>query len=446
MKKMNVSIFQMLVRFFIAISIVVMLFPLVFLASFSMKDSTAIFDVPLKILPEPAKSVTIVVDYSDFAGEDSDAMKDKLLRDSTMGMYIAVSGLNHDALGEVKFIGTMDGKNIFYQRAHVIELRKELDYGIYKGVSVMDDKRLLYKDKYIKSADKIGYTYNLSGIKKGYDINLLGKSELEASISTLYDKNKNKGLIGNYQGATVTANGFLLLENFKYYTLMPSYMYSDIPNIAKYSFLAFAFNTLLVMAVAFVTQVGLCSTTAYSLSRLFSRRMSKVLLLYFLGTMMIPFMCILIPQSLLMNKIGAHNNYWAMTLPYLYPAAAYIILFKGFFDRLPQDLLDAAKIDGASEVYVFTRIIMPLSKSITAVVGLNCLIGAWNDFFWYNFAANRTSLWTINLALYNISMNPATDSNVIMGLSFMTILPVVILSLIFSKQIKESVVGAAIKG
>ncbi|MDF2952477.1 MAG: hypothetical protein K0S18_2060 [Anaerocolumna sp.] len=135
-----------------------------------------------------------------------------------------------------------------------------------------------------------------------------------------------------------------------------------------------------------------------------------------------------------------------MLLPYLYPAATFIILFKGFFDRLPQDLLDAAKVDGATEMYIYSRLVMPLSKSITAVVGLNVILGAWNEFFWLNFAANSTKLWTINVALYNIAASPNIDTNAIMGLSLITILPVIILSLIFSNKIKESLVGAALKG
>lgn len=89
---------------------------------------------------------------------------------------------------------------------------------------------------------------------------------------------------------------------------------------------------------------------------------------------------------------------------------------------------------------------MPLSKSITALLVLNVIVSAWNDFFWYLSAANRTNLWTINLALYSISINPTTKTNVSMGIALMTILPVIILTLIFQRQIKESVISSGIKG
>jgi ABC-type glycerol-3-phosphate transport system permease component len=443
----KISIFKILVRVIIAVTTALMVFPFLFLGSYSMKDSTAIYDMPPNLLPTPAKSVTIIADYSKFAGEDTETLKDKILQDTALAMYVTVSELNNESLGEIKFIGVMEGKNIFYQRGHAAELRLELDYGVYKNVAVMDRKRLFYGEKYSNSAEKLGYLFNLEGINKKYDLDAVGDHELNAVISAdLLDESNDRGLNGDFVGTTVSENNFLWIESFKYFALIPSYMYRDIPNIARFSFLAFVLNTLLIMAWAFLSQVGLCSLTAYSLSRLFSRKMSKILMLYFLGTMMIPFMCILIPQALFMAKVGARNNYGAMLLPYLYPAATYIILFKGFFDRLPQDLLDAAKVDGASELYVYTRLVMPLSKSITAVVGLNVIIGAWNEFFWLNFAANATKLWTINVALFNISGSPVVDSNALLGLSFITILPVIILSLVFSNKIKESLVGAALKG
>jgi ABC-type glycerol-3-phosphate transport system permease component len=426
-----------------------MLFPLLFLASFSLKDAASVYEMPPKLIPKAAKSITIITDYSKYNSEDSDMIKDYLLRDSTLSLYTIVTELNKEAIGEIKFIGTMNGKTIFYQRAHAMELKMELDYKVYKSLTLIDRTRLFAKDKFIKSAEAIGYLYDLSGMKDkySYDNEALGKNELnDIIIGLLTNEEKDRGLNGDIVGTTMKKNGFLWLENYKYYATAPNYMYHDVKSIAKYGLFSFLFNTILVMVWAFITQVGLCSLSAYSISRLFGKKMSKILLLYFLGTTMIPFMCILVPQAQLMNRMGLLDTYGAMLLPYLYPSAAYIFLFKGFFDKLPQDLLDAAKIDGASEVYVYSRIVMPLSKSIIAVIGLNVIVSAWNDFFWYNYAANSTRLWTINLAIYNIAGSSSTDYNVVMGISFLTILPILVLCLVFSKQIKESLLGSAIKG
>ena len=138
---------------------------------------------------------------------------------------------------------------------------------------------------------------------------------------------------------------------------------------ARLSFLAFVFNTLLVIVCAVVTQVGLCSLTAYGLSRLFRKRASNLLMLYFLGAMMVPFMCIVAPQLILIRKMGMINTYGAMLLPYLYPAAFYTFLFRGFFDRLPRSVFDAASIDGASQWYCYLRICMPLSSCFSKLAG-----------------------------------------------------------------------------
>ena len=223
-------------------------------------------------------------------------------------------------------------------------------------------------------------------------------------------------------------------------------MFPNDPLIKKLSFFAFLFNTLLVIVWALITQIGLCSLTAFGISRLVSRKTSKILMFYFLFTVMIPFMCIIMPQLIMMQKIHAVDNYAAMLLPYLYPAAFYIFLFKGFFDRLPQSLFDAANIDGASQWYAFTRICMPLSKPIISVIAINIIVAAWGDFTWYLMAANKPELWTINLALYSISTGMNSEHNLMFGLSVVTIIPVMAVTLIFSKQIKESLANAGIKG
>ena len=112
---------------------------------------------------------------------------------------------------------------------------------------------------------------------------------------------------------------------------------------------------------------------------------------------------------------------------------------------MPQDLLDAAQIDGAGTFYIYSRISLPLTKATTAVISINVLLSAWNEFFWYFVAANRPNLWTINVALYNLS-GFNTKQNALMGLAFITIVPAIIITLIFSRKIKGALITSGIKG
>jgi len=126
----------------------------------------------------------------------------------------------------------------------------------------------------------------------------------------------------------------------------------------------------------------------------------------------------------------------------------FILLFKGFFERLPSSFFEAAKIDGAGELYIFTKICMPLSKPIVALIGLQAFISGWGDFMWYYLIANRPQLWTLNVAMFTIGGSGGTGlvkQNFLMGLAFIMVLPVMICVAIFSKQIKTSVISSGIK-
>ena len=429
-----------------SLAILIIVFPFLLMFSYSMMDSSAVYRLPPRILPEIPKSVGIVIDYTGSrAGEEE--LKNEILEDSIASLFVTYFETQKDSVGEVKVYGTMDGKTIFYQRAHTMEMKMISKYTTYQNVAAMNRQTLFYNDRHKKAADAIGYQFDLSGVSEAYAVDKLGKNEWnDTVISYLTDESKNRGIHGSIQSTILGGNAFLMLENFMYYIKVPSYMFPDDPLIEKLSFFAFLFNTLLVILWALITQIGLCSLTAFGISRLVGRKTGKILMFYFLFTLMIPFMCIIMPQLIMMQGIHAVDNYAAMLLPYLYPAAFYIFLFKGFFDRLPQSLFDAANIDGASQWYAFTRICMPLSKPIISVIAINVIVAAWGDFTWYLMAANKPELWTINLALYSISTGMNSEHNLMFGLSVVTIVPVMAVTLIFSKQIKESIANAGIKG
>ena len=90
---------------------------------------------------------------------------------------------------------------------------------------------------------------------------------------------------------------------------------------------------------------------------------------------------------------------------------------------------------------------MPLSKPIISLIALQTFIGNWNDFFWAWLVTEDQKLWTLNVALYNISNNVATKTKIaLMGLAVVTITPVILLSILFSKQLKQSIVASGVKG
>ena len=165
---------------------------------------------------------------------------------------------------------------------------------------------------------------------------------------------------------------------------------------------------------------------------------------------MVPFASIMLPQLIMYKQMGAYNNYVALLLPFLYPYGFYVYLYKGFFDQIPASYFEAAELDGFSKWAQFRYITMPLLKPtalfVLSLIALQTFIGNWNDFFWAWLVTEDQKLWTLNVALYNISNNVATKQNALMGLAVVTITPVILLSILFSKQLKQSIVASGVKG
>ncbi len=423
------------------VSLLLILFPFVLTVSNAMKDNTKIYDVPPKLLPDAANSLSVAVDYTGFDGTEEELVS-QLQDDMVSTMFGVYTVLNRESIFEVKFYGTQDGKTIFYGRAHQSQLQLEKDYGIYEG-TVLKKQTLLYKDRAQRAAQTIGFEYNPAGLTKR-----TAPQELNETVNTMLDKvfEKKFSLHGELQAGTTAKKNSLLLESFAHYMKLPNYMYSRNATVEKYGFMTFVFNTVIVIGFAIIAQVLLCSLCGFVISRLLSPKAAKWTLLFFLGAQMIPFASIMLPQLIMYKNMGAYNNYTALLLPFLYPYGFYVYLFKGFFDKIPGSYFEAARLDGASNAFLYTRICMPLSKSIIALIALQTFLGNWNDFFWAWMVTERQDLWTLNVALYNIANNVSTKQNALMGISFVTILPVLLICLAFSKQLKASIMSSGVKG
>lgn len=436
--ELSLKLTAIILSFFFAL---LMLYPLVFAISSAMKDNSKIYEIPPKLLPDPANSLSIVLDYSDFSSYTSDKLQDSIKKDAILTLFGISQKLSDHSIMEIHFFASMNNTVIFHTRAHQMKLQMEKDYGIYKGTAIKTDV-LLYGDRYSRAMDSIGYKYEPLGIEKETipqgdniffsDIESLLKEEYITSGTLLHVSNEVRNSLN--------------LESFKYYLEMPGYIYPDNEKIANFGFMTFVFNSIIVIGFAMVSQVILCSVCAFVISRQLSKKVGNLVLLFFLGGMMIPFASIMLPQLIMFREMGAYNNYAALLLPFLYPYGFYVYLYRGFFDQIPDSYYEAAALDGAGTFYIYRNICMPLSKPIISLIALQTFISNWNDFFWAWLVTENQDLWTLNVALYNISNNMGTKQNALMGLSVVTITPVILLSILFSRQLKQSIVAAGVKG
>ena len=418
-----------------------MLYPLVFAVSSAMKDNSQIYKVPPKLLPGKANSVSFVLDYTGQEFQNAEEMKDQMLKDNVLVMFGTNFKFADQSIMEIHVYGTREGRTLFHSRAHQMKLQMECDYGIYKRTAIKKEI-LLHDDRYVRACESIGYEFDENGIDKVPEEGLADdfQDQIAPVIQEKYTTAGTLVSIGN------RTKNLLSLESFKYYLDMPAYIYPQSERVVKYGFLTFVMNSVIVIGFAMIAQVILCSVCAFVISRQLSQRAGKFVLMFFLGGMMIPFASIMLPQLIMYREMGAYNNYAALLLPFLYPYGFYVYLYKGFFDQIPGSYFEAAALDGAGSWYLYSRICMPLSKPIISLIALQTFIGNWNDFFWAWLVTEDQNLWTLNVALYNISNNAGTKQNALMGLAVVTITPVILLSILFSRQLKQSIAASGVKG
>lgn len=158
-------------------------------------------------------------------------------------------------------------------------------------------------------------------------------------------------------------------------------------------------NSILVSGAVCALTLALALLAAYSFSHLRFRG-SEALFLAVVGLLMVPGVLVLVPLFLTTRDLGLINGYWGLILPQVAGGLPLGIFFlRGFFDGLPADLFDAARIDGASEFSVLRHVVVPLSKPILGTVAVLNILATWNNYVWPLVVVRDASLRTIPLGL-----------------------------------------------
>jgi len=215
-------------------------------------------------------------------------------------------------------------------------------------------------------------------------------------------------------------------------------------------FTLYFINSVIVAACVVLGQVIISAMAAYSLSKL-KPPLYSALVVLFLSTLMIPFETIAIPLYLYMRdfsiagllKINLINSYWALILPGL-ANAVNIFIFKSFFDKLPDDFVEAARVDGYSETGIFFRIIMPVSKPIIVVVGIMNFVNIWNSFFWPLIVTNEPGIYTLMLGIYKL-IEEGQPWNIVMAAVTLSMIPTIIIFGFFQRHIMKGVVFTSLQ-
>ncbi|OLF11946.1 ABC transporter permease [Actinophytocola xanthii] len=206
-------------------------------------------------------------------------------------------------------------------------------------------------------------------------------------------------------------------------------------------------NTVVVAAGAWLLQLAVCVPAAYALSKL-RPILGRWILALMLATLMLPASALLVPTYLTITdvplvEVNLVNSPAAIWLP----AAANafnIYLLKRFFDQIPTELLDAARIDGAGNVTTMVRIVLPLSRPILAVVSIFAIVAAWKDFIWPLLVLQDPAVQTLSVALQRFEQD--TPINLMLAGLVLASIPMVAAFLVFQRQILAGLTAGGVKG
>lgn len=240
-------------------------------------------------------------------------------------------------------------------------------------------------------------------------------------------------------------------------------LWPDHPTLAAYqSVLAGGFVTRALLVSTGVTVVGTllslsCTTLlAYALSRPGSFGHKPLLFVVLLTLLFSPG---IIPNYLLVQSLGLINNYWSLILPVLITGFN-VIVVRAFFMELPSELIDAARIDGANDLRILTRIVLPLSKAVLAVIGLFYAVGYWNSFFNALLYLNDNSKWPIQMVVVTYIVNgtglnpdqlaqtklPPSESSLEMAIVILAMLPILLIYPFIQRYFSKGLLLGAIRG
>ncbi|MGW5666596.1 carbohydrate ABC transporter permease [Micromonospora sp. NPDC003776] len=203
-------------------------------------------------------------------------------------------------------------------------------------------------------------------------------------------------------------------------------------------------NSALVAAVVTVGNLLFCSLVGYALAKL-RYPGKRMLFLAVLGMLMVPGMVTFVPQFVLVSNMSLTNTYAGLILPFLVGPFG-VFLMRQFLQSIPDDLIEAARVDGAGEFRIFWRVVLPLCRPALATLGILTFLGSWNNFLWPLVVATTEDKYTlpVALALYSVGQN-RTDYGLLLAGAVVVVLPVLIVFLLLQRHFLRGIATTGIK-
>lgn len=202
-------------------------------------------------------------------------------------------------------------------------------------------------------------------------------------------------------------------------------------------------NSFKIAFLGTLGQLMVSSMAGYALAKI-DFKGKNVVFMVILVTMMIPAQALIIPRYILFDAIGLYGTHWALVLQFWFNVTS-IFLLRQFYSGLPNDLMDAARVDGASHYYIWLKIMMPLTKTPMITVVVLAFTNAWNEYLNALIFLPTYDLYTVSQGIQWF-MHLTDDYNLMMTAASSAILPIIVLFLFTQKYFVESIATSGVKG
>lgn len=202
-------------------------------------------------------------------------------------------------------------------------------------------------------------------------------------------------------------------------------------------------NTIFVAVTSTILTVVINIMCGYAFAK-YQFKGSRTFFMLFIATLMLPLEILMIPIFQVISNLGLYNKFAGIIIP---PAATPtgVFIARQFFLSVPTELMESARIDGAGETRIFTNIMLPIARPVISMLTIFSFMWRWNDYLWPLLVIRDTDKYTLQLALANFNGQYSVDWSSLLSMSVISMIPVLIIFLIFQKQFVEGTVTTGLK-
>jgi multiple sugar transport system permease protein len=202
--------------------------------------------------------------------------------------------------------------------------------------------------------------------------------------------------------------------------------------------------TLLAAALILIGQLICSVLAAYAFARVeFPGR--QAMFWVYLSTLMIPPVVLVVPLYLMMTEAGLRNTFWGLVLPFAFASPYAVFLLREYFRGIPQELIDAARLDGANTLDVLVEIVLPLSRPIIATLTVITIVSHWNSFMWPLVITTGSQWRVVTVATASLQSQHNGNWPVVMAATTLALVPLLVLFLVFQRQFVRSIMVTGLK-